>query len=115
MFNRLTIPALITTLAVVPIVSSCSANKTPLSAEQQTYAGNWVASDGTSVTIYLDGGGDFKASNSSVTGGATTFTDKTLTIALGPIKREFKITQPPQEQNGKFTMQLDGISYTKSN
>ncbi|AUT00943.1 hypothetical protein CLI64_11320 [Nostoc sp. CENA543] len=112
MFNRLTVPALIATLAVVPIVSSCSANKTPLSTEQQIYTGNWVAKDGTFVKIYLDGGGDFKTSNSSVTGGATTFTDKTLTIGLGPIKREFQITQPPQEKNGVVTMQLDGITYT---
>ncbi|WP_224087160.1 DUF4333 domain-containing protein [Nostoc sp. MS1] len=114
MFNRLAIPALITTLAVAPVVVSCSSNKVPLSTQQQMYAGKWVASDGTFVNIYLDGGGDFKTSNSEVTGGTATITDKTLKIGLGPIKKEFKITQPPQEQNGKFTMQLDGITYTNN-
>jgi hypothetical protein len=113
MFNRLTVPALITTLAVAPVVVSCSTNKVPLSTQQQIYAGNWVASDGTFVNIYLDGGGDFKSSNTEVTGGTATITDKTLKIGLGPIKREFKITQAPQERNGRFTMQLDGITYTK--
>lgn len=113
MFNRVSVPILITTLAVVPVVVSCSTNKTPLSLQQQIYAGNWVASDGTFVNVYLDGGGDFKTSNSTVTGGTTTVTDTTLKIAFGPIKKEFKITQPPQEANGKFTMQLDGITYTK--
>ncbi|BAT54919.1 lipoprotein, putative [Nostoc sp. NIES-3756] len=114
MFNRLAIPALITTLAVAPVVVSCSTNKVPLSTQQQIYAGSWVASDGTFVNIYLDGGGDFKTSNTSVTGGTATITDKTLKIGLGPINREFKITQPPQEQNGRLTLQLDGITYTKN-
>jgi hypothetical protein len=29
--------------------------KTPLAADQQVYAGKWVAADGTYVQIFLDG------------------------------------------------------------
>lgn len=114
MFNRLSLPVIITTFAVVPVIASCNTNKIPLNAQQQIYAGNWVANDGTFVNVYLDGSGDLKTSNTTVTGGTTVITDQTLTIAFGPIKKEFKITQPPQEQNGKFTMQLNGITYTKN-
>ena len=69
-------------------------NKTPLAESQQSYAGRWVAADGTYVHIYLDGGGEFKASNSSVEGGAATITNESIKIGLGPISKTFQIDEP---------------------
>lgn len=89
------------------------AGKTALTTEQQVYAGKWVASDGTFVQIYSDGGGDVKTSNTEVTGGSTTITADTLKIGLGPLNKEFKITKPPTEEDGKFTVELDSVVYTK--
>lgn len=86
-----------------------------MSGENKAYAGKWVAADGTFVHIYLNGGGDFKLSNSNVTGGSATFTDSTLTIGFGPIKKEFSIDQPPTESDKGMTIVLDGIEYVKSN
>ncbi|KAF3886555.1 MULTISPECIES: DUF4333 domain-containing protein [Nostocales] len=112
MFARRLKFTLLTSFALLPLLASC-ASKTPLTEQQQIYAGKWVASDGTFVHIFLDGSGALKTSNSEVTGGSTTLTKDTLKIGLGPIERTFKITQPPQEKNGKFTIQLDKITYTK--
>ncbi len=87
--------------------------KTPLADDQKPFAGTWVADDGTFVTIYLDGGGDMKGSNTSVTGGSATFTADTLTIGMGPIKKTMTITRRPMETEGRVTIVLDGITYSK--
>lgn len=92
---------------------SMCVSKTPLGEAQKDYAGQWVAVDGTSVTVYLDGGGDFKASNTSITGGKATITDGTLTISMGPLKKEMKITAKPREARGIWTMGLDNVIYTR--
>ncbi len=87
--------------------------KTPLTEDQKIFAGKWVAVDGTFVTIYLDGGGDLKTSNSNVTGGKTTITADTVTIGMGPIKKTMKITEKPKQVGGKWSMVLDGITYVR--
>jgi hypothetical protein len=87
--------------------------KIPLGDDQKVFAGKWVADDGTFVTIYLDGAGDLKTSNTNVTGGSSTITADSLTIAMGPIKKTMKITEAPKEKDGKWTMVLEGIKYTK--
>ncbi len=87
--------------------------KVPLPDDQKVFAGKWVADDGTFVTIYLDGGGDLKTSNSNVTGGNTTIAGDSLTIGMGPIKKTMKITEKPKETGGKKVLVLDGIPYTK--
>ncbi|MCM1982957.1 hypothetical protein [Lyngbya confervoides] len=104
---------LILGLALSGILWGC-VSKTPLSEAQQPYAGRWEAPDGTYIHIYLDGGGDFKASNSSVEGGAVTFKGETFTIGLGPIKKSFQVTQPPQQQGAEWVMALDGVTYRKT-
>lgn len=103
-------------LALTAVISTAIAgcvNKTPLTEAQQVYAGRWVARDDTYVQIYLDGGGDFEGSNTSITGGATTITDNTLKISLGPISQSYRITAPPQQQNGIWVMELNGIAYRR--
>jgi hypothetical protein len=87
--------------------------KVPLTDDQKVYAGKWVADDGTFVTIFLDGGGDLKTSNTSITGGKATITADTVTIAMGPIKKDMKLTEKPKDAGGKLVMVLDGIKYTK--
>lgn len=102
--------ALITLMAFT--MAACG-SKTPLTKDQQVYAGKWVAKDGTYVTIYLDGGGDLKGSSTSVEGGSTTIQNGTLTIGLGPIKKTMNITAEPAQVDGVWVMELDGIQYTK--
>ncbi len=87
--------------------------KAPLTDDQKIFAGKWVADDGTFVTIYLDGGGDLKSSNTSVTGGSAAISGDTLTIGMGPIKKTMKITEKPKDVQGKKVLILDGISYTR--
>lgn len=98
----------------VSLLSAC-AKKEALPEDKKSYAGRWVADDGTFVQIYLDGGGDFKTSNSNVSGGNTTFKDNTLHIGLGPIDKAFVITEGPKEgPDGVWILTLDGNAYTKS-
>ncbi len=91
---------------------SCG-KKVALGVDQKDFAGKWTAVDGTYVTIYFDGGGDVKMSNTSITGGATTIARDSITIGMGPIKMEFKISEKPKKAGGKWVMVLDGITYTK--
>lgn len=103
--------ALAALLLVLVFTMTACAGKTPLTKDQEVYAGKWVAKDGTYVHIYLNGGGDLKMSNTSVEGGSATIAGGNLTIGLGPIKKTMKITSEPREVNGKWVMELDGIEY----
>ena len=100
-------------IAIAATFVSC-VDKTPLTEEQQIYAGKWVSNDGTYIQIYNNGGGDFKTSNSSVSGGKTTFIDEnTFEIGLFGIKKEYNIDKSPYEENGEVKIKLDGFVYTK--
>jgi hypothetical protein len=99
--------------AIVSTISTGCVSKTALSPEQEVYVGRWVASGDRYIEISADGGGSMKAKNTSIEGGAVTITGTNLTIGLGPIKQSFKINQEPANTDGKWTMKLDGITYTK--
>ena len=86
---------------------------TPLTAAQSDWAGKWVAADGTYVQVFLDGGGNYKGSNSNIDGGSATIAADTLTIGLGPIGSTFHVDAPPAEASGVWTMTLDGVVYTR--
>lgn len=101
-------------LTALGLGASGCAKKVPLTEAQKPYAGKWTAADGTFVHIYLDGGGDFKMSSSNVSGGNAKIEGSTLTIGLGPIDKAFKIDEAPKEAGGKWTMKLDGVTYTKN-
>ena len=94
------------------VLTSCG-SKTPLTESQKVYAGKWVTNDGTWLQIYNNGGGDFKQSNSNVTGGSATITDKTITIGLFGINSEYTIDTPPYQENDIWYMELDGNVYQK--
>ena len=107
-----TIMSLALALLLTAVLASC-VKKNPLAGDQRIFAGKWVAADGTFIVIYNDGGGDLKTSNSSITGGKTTFAGDTITIGLGPITKKMKITAKPKESGGKWVMVLDGFDYKK--
>ena len=105
--------ALIVFLTVLFALSVGCVKKVPLADDQKSFAGKWVAADGTFVTIYLDGGGDLKSSNTTVTGGKATITRDSVTIGMGPISKTMKITEAPKQAKGARVMTLDGITYTR--
>lgn len=85
----------------------------PLTAAEQVWAGKWVAPDGTYVHVFMDGGGSYKGSNTSIEGGSTTIAADKLTIGMGPITKELKIDQAPTDNAGVWTVTLDGVVFTK--
>ena len=99
-------------LFAIIALSSC-VDKTPLVQENKIFAGKWVTNDGTWIQIFNDGGGSFEKSNSSVTGGATSITDSTISIGLMGIESTFSINKSPYEENGNLKMELDGNVYIK--
>lgn len=106
---------LVSVIAIICVgfLSAC-AKKEPLADDKKDYAGKWVATDGTFVQVYLDGGGDFKTSNSNVSGGNTKFKDNKMIIGLGPIEKEFIITEAPKQgADGIWVVTLDGNVYKK--
>lgn len=109
------LPKVLPIVAVAALVSTITGcvSKTALAPEHEVYAGRWVAAGERYIEISMDGGGSMKLPNSSIEGGAVTITGSNITIGLGPIQQKFKITQEPTEASGKWTMKLDGITYTK--
>lgn len=105
--------ALIVLVSVLFALSVGCVKKVPLADDQKSFAGTWVAADGTFVAIYLDGGGDLKSSNTTVTGGKATITKDSVTIGMGPISKTMKLTEPPKQVKNARVMTLDGITYTR--
>ena len=99
-------------LIAIVTLTSC-VDKTPLAQENKIFAGKWVTNDGTWIQIFNDGGGSFEKSNSSVTGGAASITDSTISIGLMGIESTFFINKSPYEENGSLKMNLDGSIYIK--
>lgn len=102
-------------LTILAIASSIfltgCVSKTPLTDDQKIYAGKWVSNDGTWFQIYNNGGGDFKKSNSSVTGGATNFTETGFEIGLFGLSSEFVIDKEPTIVDERLIMQVNGDMY----
>lgn len=102
-----------TVILVIVILTSC-ADKIPLTAQNKIYAGKWITNDGTWLQVYNNGSGSFEKSNSSVSGGAVTFTDSTIVIGLLGIGSTYEINEAPHEENGQWTMTLDDNVYLKN-
>ena len=105
---------MIALLAVATIFTSCG-SKTPLTEEQKVYAGKWVANDGTWIQIYNNGGGDFKTSNASVSGGSAVITEDNIAIGILGMETDFSIDTEPyfDEELDAWYMELDGYWYEK--
>lgn len=86
---------------------------TPLTPAQADWAGKWVAADGTYVQVFMDGGGNYKGSNSNIDGGSATIGADSLTIGLGPVGSTFHVDAPPTDNGGVWTVTLDGVTYTR--
>ena len=95
-------------LLVLTIGLACGGGK-PV---PQAYQGNWVGSDGSTISMDADGKAGFKIGGKEVTGGGAEIDEsaKTLTISLFGISNTWKIDQPPSGN----TMVLSGTRYTKN-
>ena len=107
---------LVTTLAVAAmLVGASCAQKTPLTESQKEYAGKWV--DGESwIEIEQDGTLNYSLkegnSTTSVTNGGVTITEGKMVVSmLG--ENEWLIDQEPTEENGVWTMKVDGRLFTR--
>lgn len=85
---------------------------TPLTEEQKKYAGCWSSEDGTIVQIWENGAGYYEDSNTSMNGSAT-INRGTITISFSPFSKVFKITDEPENNNGEWTMGLNGETYIR--
>jgi len=76
------------------------------------YQGNWVGSDGSTISMDSDGNASFKMGNKDVTGGGAEIDEaaKTLTISLFGISNTWKIDRAP---TGTGEMTLSGTVYRK--
>jgi hypothetical protein len=89
------------------------AYKTPLTEVQKLYAGRWTAEDGSFVQIYFDGRGDYTGSGRPIEGVPVSISDDRLAFGPAPVAYVYRITQSPQEKEGKWTMHLNNIEYKK--
>ncbi len=94
---------------------SCGNKPQPLNESQLKYAGTWVAPGDISFTISADGSGNFKFSNSEVTGGNVMFNDSGFKIGLFGIEKYFIINQEPYDENGDLKIVVNGTRFKKVN
>lgn len=75
------------------------------------YLGDWQGQDGTLLSIRADGTGDYKAGNTSVSGGTAEVneTDKTISITFVGMGKTLRIDEPPVGDQ----MKLDGIVFRR--
>src|ERR1700752_3370914 len=97
-------------LAVGILVAICLAcgSKTPPPTQ---YVGSWTGADGTEITIRMDGSGDYKSGNSSVSGGTVGIqqSGKSLKITMLTRGPTFTIDKPPSGDE----MTLSGVVFRK--
>ena len=93
---------------------SCGEPKVPLTEDQIVYAGVWEAPGDLMIKISADGGGDFKLSNTNVSGGNVVFNDTGFVIGLFGIEENFNVEQAPEEVDGVTSMVVNGITFTKA-
>lgn len=97
-------------IAVIFVIGiACGGSKTPPPSQ---YVGIWTAADGSVITIRSDGSADYKAANSSVSGGSVSIDEaaKTMKISFAAIGPSFTIDSAPVGDK----MTLSGIVYKKA-
>ena len=99
---------LLIALAILLAVVLACGSKTP---PPQQYVGSWTGDDGSLISIRNDGSGDYKSSNSSVSGGSVAIDEaaKTLKIAFVGMGPTFTIDKAPTGDR----MTLSGVVYKK--
>lgn len=109
LFERNPAASILLVLGSLLLVVIACGSKTPPPAQ---YVGVWTSGDGSTITIYSDGSGDYKSGNSSVSGGSVVVDEaaKTLKISLAGLGPTFKVEKAPD--GGQMT--LDGIVFKKS-
>ena len=113
--KKVLIPFVLVLLTIVLslLVGSCS-KKTPLPKDKLDYIGVWVSTTQDTILIRGDGSGDCKVANTSVSGGVVRFEQgNTLIIEQFGIGPKMKIVSQPKQENEKWTMNLDGIIFTR--
>lgn len=102
----------IAAILAIFLTSACN-HKIALSPERKIYAGTWIAPNGDSVTIRPDGSGDLQVAGAQVANGGVAFTGTGLTIELFGVGTTFLVSQPPMQEGDRWTMRLNGVTYTR--
>ena len=111
MLTRTTLVATLA-LAAMLICVSCFPKETPLTESQKEYAGKWV--DGESwIEIERDGGIHCSLEKLNVLGAGLTITEGKMVVDAGLFEQEWSIDQEPTEEDGVWTMKVDGRLFTR--
>lgn len=79
-----------------------------------SYFGDWHGADGTIITLYDDGLGNYKTKTQRVTGGKIDLNEKAKTLKITGmlnISKTWKIDQAPRGTDNAKEMTLDGVVY----
>lgn len=103
---------LVATLLI--LIAACSK---PVPPAQKDYIGLWEANE-MRLLITADGTLDYKrvqgGGSTSINAPIQEFTSTGFTAGLGPLKTEFKVTQPPHAVEGVWKMTVDGVELTRN-
>lgn len=89
----------------------------PLPPEKLAYAGEWRSSS-MSLLITQDGNVMYKRKDGdmskSINGPLQAFEGNNFVVGVGPVKTTFVVSTPPHEDQGTWTMVVDGVELTKA-
>ncbi len=88
--------------------------KVPIPDNKKSFVGTWISDTQDTIVIRANGEGNSHVGNTTISGGAVKFSDANSisikAIGLGPT---MKINQLPRENDGKWVMVLDGITFIR--
>jgi hypothetical protein len=115
LLKKISIPFVLISLTIVLSLFVCSCSKKiPLPKDKLDYIGVWVSTTQDTILIRGDGSGDCKVANIRVSGGVVRFEQvNTLIIEQFGIGPKMRIVSPPKKEIEKWTMNLDGIIYSR--
>jgi hypothetical protein len=109
--------ARLTCLAVGLGIVLAACTPVPVPEDKLSYVGNWQ-SETTSLSITREGRISYKRqegnSSSSVDAPLKAFNGNDFEVGIGPIKTTFVVSQVPQQQDGAWTMVVDGTTLRRA-
>jgi hypothetical protein len=98
----------IVALLLVAMLTACAK---PLPADRRAYAGDWRG-HGVSLLITVEGHVVYHreegSSTVSIDAPIKSFDGDDFEVGIGPLVTRFDVGRPPTEENGEWTMEVDG-------
>ena len=106
---------LVLPMCLALLLAACGIEVPPA---KSAYVGQWEA-DGMSLLITQDGSVSYKrfkkGASTKIDAPLKAFHGDDFDVGIGPMTTTFKVSSPPREIDGSWTMTVDGVELTRVN